>query len=236
MHRIILLVCISFIALTIAHSEETKQYKIELILFTPSNSQHSLSEHGSSEEQWPKLEQAVELSLDPEQSHYLALSSAEMNLSDIGYSLERSPHFKVLQHLVWRQPGFNRNTASPIHVSGGADLGIRFPARMPLIPITPGFNRETTKMTPPTTRPLNQFDGTVKIALERYLHIYTDIIFRHPTLLSEEQEGDQEVEPTISLVDYRIRAHRRMRSQELHYLDHPLLGILVQITPLSGVQ
>lgn len=236
MRRIILLVCISLIALTTARSEETGQYKIELILFTPSNSQHGLSEYGSSEELWPNIEETVELSLDPEQSHYLALSSAEMDLSGIGYRLERSPHFEVLQHLVWRQPGYNRNTASPIHVFGGTDLGIQFPERMPLTSITPNPNRGTTKMAPPTTRPLNQFDGTVKITLERYLHVYTDIIFRHPTVLSEEQESDQEVEPTISLVDYRVHGHRRMRSRELHYLDHPLLGILVQITPLTGVQ
>jgi hypothetical protein len=28
-----------------------------------------------------------------------------------------------------------------------------------------------------------------------------------------------------------MRQHRKMRSSELHYLDHPLLGLLIQITP-----
>ena len=28
-----------------------------------------------------------------------------------------------------------------------------------------------------------------------------------------------------------MRQHRKMRSNELHYLDHPLLGLLIQITP-----
>ena len=35
------------------------------------------------------------------------------------------------------------------------------------------------------------------------------------------------------LVDnrYRMQARRRMRSGELHYIDHPLMGVLIKITP-----
>jgi len=31
-----------------------------------------------------------------------------------------------------------------------------------------------------------------------------------------------------------MRQHRRMRSNELHYLDHPLMGILVKVTPYEA--
>ena len=30
---------------------------------------------------------------------------------------------------------------------------------------------------------------------------------------------------------YRIEAERRMRSKEIHYFDHPLIGVLILITP-----
>ena len=30
-----------------------------------------------------------------------------------------------------------------------------------------------------------------------------------------------------------INSHRRMRSKELHYIDHPLVGILIQINPVE---
>jgi hypothetical protein len=36
-----------------------------------------------------------------------------------------------------------------------------------------------------------------------------------------------------TLHGFNIKAHRRMRSGELHHLDHPLLGILVQIKPVE---
>ena len=36
------------------------------------------------------------------------------------------------------------------------------------------------------------------------------------------------------MVDYYpIKNHRRMRSKVLHYIDHPLVGILVQINPVK---
>jgi hypothetical protein len=59
-------------------------------------------------------------------------------------------------------------------------------------------------------------DGTVKVTLSRYLHVYSDFMF----------EGAGVGQPV------RVRDHRRMRSRELHYIDHPLFGILVQITPV----
>jgi hypothetical protein len=33
--------------------------------------------------------------------------------------------------------------------------------------------------------------------------------------------------------EYPIKSHRRMRSRELHYLDHPMVGILVMAMPVK---
>lgn len=62
-----------------------------------------------------------------------------------------------------------------------------------------------------------QVSGLVRIGLGRFLHIDTDLALRNP-------EGDQP--QVIRSID-----HRRMRSGELHYLDHPAFGILVRIDP-----
>jgi hypothetical protein len=59
-------------------------------------------------------------------------------------------------------------------------------------------------------------DGSIKVTLSRYLHVYTDFQF----------DGAGLAEPV------HAKNHRRMRSRELHYIDHPLFGILVQITPV----
>lgn len=40
--------------------------------------------------------------------------------------------------------------------------------------------------------------------------------------------------PEVAVIaHYPIVSHRRMRSKELHYIDHPLVGILVQINPVK---
>lgn len=59
--------------------------------------------------------------------------------------------------------------------------------------------------------------GTAKVSARRYLHLDLD-------LLLESSNG-----PAPNGL-YRMQAHRRMRSGELHYIDHPAMGVLVRIT------
>ena len=61
--------------------------------------------------------------------------------------------------------------------------------------------------------------GTAKVHVKRYLHIDLD-------LLLETNNGP---EPGL----FRMQAHRRMRSGKLHYIDHPIMGALVRITPVK---
>ncbi|MCK4708648.1 MAG: hypothetical protein KAU21_08530 [Gammaproteobacteria bacterium] len=37
--------------------------------------------------------------------------------------------------------------------------------------------------------------------------------------------------PEPPLASFRLQDHRRMRSKELHYIDHPLFGIIVKAMP-----
>lgn len=57
--------------------------------------------------------------------------------------------------------------------------------------------------------------GLVSVTVGRYLHLDLDLIYNN--------RGRP----------VRIKTHRRMRSNELHYLDHPLLGVLAEIRPVS---
>ncbi len=61
--------------------------------------------------------------------------------------------------------------------------------------------------------------GTAKVSVKRYLHLDLD-------LLLETSNG-----PAPGY--FRMQAHRRMRSGVLHYIDHPIMGALVRITPVK---
>jgi len=62
------------------------------------------------------------------------------------------------------------------------------------------------------------FQGTATLYLNRYLHL--DVLLQKP------QNGDAESAPAV------LSEKRRMRSTEIHYLDHPSFSIIAQITPL----
>lgn len=57
-----------------------------------------------------------------------------------------------------------------------------------------------------------RLSGLIRMSRGRYLHLNTDLILRDIN----------------SSQPYRIKLHRRMRSDELHYVDHPRLGILIR--------
>lgn len=57
-------------------------------------------------------------------------------------------------------------------------------------------------------------DGTIRVDRSRYLHFKPNLLL------------------TRNGAQYQLKQSRRMRSQELHYLDHPLFGILVYAKPI----
>lgn len=61
-------------------------------------------------------------------------------------------------------------------------------------------------------------DGTVKLHRARYLHLSADLILF----------------PEFDLSNlFRLYQSRRMRSNELHYFDHPVFGVLSKVTPVE---
>ncbi|MDP4536925.1 CsiV family protein [Alkalimonas collagenimarina] len=66
--------------------------------------------------------------------------------------------------------------------------------------------------------PLWQLDGFVRVHLDHYLFINTDFILRQ---LAKDDEG--------AIHQHRIQFSRRVISGEMHYIDHPRLGMVVQI-------
>ncbi len=109
----------------------------------------------------------------------------------------------------------------------------------------------------PSTRrfTLYPLDGTVRVEVRRYLHIHTDLYYTAPVDWTEAPDEYLRARPTTRLrggaddngeasdrplidaaatgrdgrpvLSFPVQQHRRMRSGELHYIDHPVIGILV---------
>ncbi len=97
-------------------------------------------------------------------------------------------------------------------------------------------------------------DGTIKLVVSRYLHLHTDLYYTtevqwqdEDTSGSDTPRASGETEAAAAglsgmsnisrgpdgqpMLSYGMHQERRMRSGELHYLDHPVLGLLVKVTP-----
>lgn len=102
-----------------------------------------------------------------------------------------------------------------------------------------------------------EINGIIHLYRSRYLHIVSELQVQHWRTLTSSHELDkglssphssqslgQNIIPssssspltTIDKIPLRaahVNQSRRMRSNELHYLDHPMLGILVRVTPID---
>lgn len=74
--------------------------------------------------------------------------------------------------------------------------------------------------------------GTIQLHVSRFLHVTVDLEYRGPETGARAASGSP-----FDLTEFRIRPRyrlqeqRRARSGELHYIDHPMFGVLVLVTP-----
>jgi len=88
----------------------------------------------------------------------------------------------------------------------------------------------------------NTITGNFKLVLARYLHIYSKLNYQRKLEHTDIEQTTENTEATIPSTEttvleyknYPINNHRRMRSKVLHYIDHPLLGMLIQINPVKA--
>ncbi|HHJ14477.1 MAG TPA: hypothetical protein ENJ79_08915 [Gammaproteobacteria bacterium] len=86
---------------------------------------------------------------------------------------------------------------------------------------------------PATERRGVSLNGSVKVAVERYLHLYLNL-HMSDTNLPESGDAFDSDPVQFELPEFRLDQHRRMRSRELHYFDHPRFGVLARITPVNA--
>ncbi len=175
---------------TIADTSTPRQFDIELLIF-----QNLVDADGG--EVWPIdystwFEDVAEVP-SGEANEPVAvtwLPQETYHLTAERNALGRSSRYRPLAYLAWRQAVYDRNQARPLTLP----------------------TRENATG--------SYVDGTVKVAVERYLHLYLDLQLHLPA-----ESG------AVELPEIRLTEKRRMRSQEVHYFDNPRFGVIALITP-----
>jgi hypothetical protein len=76
--------------------------------------------------------------------------------------------------------------------------------------------------------------GTVRVHLSRFLHITLDVTYQGTSAATPPPSAGDGLEEIPLAPQYRMRATRSARSNELHYFDHPAFGVLVRVTPVPA--
>lgn len=128
--------------------------------------------------------------------------------------VERTGYGRILFHGRWQQAVPPRETSDPILITGGARL--HWPAE------------------------IEELVGSIGVTLGRYLHFNAELFFHAPGLglnpvaaaLDPTGRPVMATRPDAAPGYMVLSESRRMRSGELHYLDHPKLGLVVRIDPI----
>ncbi|MGF1753276.1 peptidoglycan binding protein CsiV [Vibrio makurazakiensis] len=185
------------------------------------------------------------------QKNVKMLPYSEYKLLEQKDSLKKHAGFKVLLHKAWRQGDNGKASAPVFHIQAGKDYSTKFNSdgseKVELLTATDGITEETIDA------PLYELDGKFQVYVQHYLYAETTLDLKAPSVreitlqeqaveldtpVSDAESNVQvgnlaEVSPTVEveefLKSYRMEQKRRMRSTETHYLDNPLLGIIIQV-------
>ena len=200
-----------------------KDYIVEMIFFADKQGSNN---YISNQIISPNLNGAIRLDDSAHAHGFVPLPSETFNLLSEAKALARTGRYKVLKHIAWLQPGLAKEDAIPVRIHAGNNYRNEFKERAYALS---DFSQQNTNR----NQPVNELDGTIKIVLGRYLHVYTDLAYRKLFKLGAGSSVNTLGRDRV-LADYAVKTHRKMRSKTLHYIDHPYLGILIEIRPASS--
>lgn len=218
--------------------EQQKQYDIEIIIFEDAHTRYLNSESWNKDSSTDNSSSGSK-TIDSKTNTETKKSKNKSKNADSYTTIEaeflrseykrikNSSEYNVLFYGAWRQVGLDKQQAFEIDLSELKNT-----------------HRRKSK---------NTVSGHLKIVLARYLHFYSQLEYRQHNnqddvinktinspatdivVESDTQNGYMAKDKNIGFTQnniYKMHNHRRMRSKELHYIDHPLVGILIQINPV----
>ncbi len=199
-------------------ADQDQWYNVELIVF-------SQRHPDAGNETWPDNPGSPDLT-DAQEIPTTAVPNAQLQplppdqfkLQAEEQKLAENGNYEVLLHTGWRQLGVPREKGIPVHVHTTA-------------PAT----TDTAAAAAPAALPPPRLDGVVELTVLRYLHLDVDLLFRGQALTSTNSVSDffavAPAKPSVPI--YRLQESRRMRSNQLHYFDHPMFGVIALVTPYT---
>ena len=237
------LISVLFLALAnISYAEDMRYYDVEVVVIENLNPLDRKSENWPLQvhmaqpekiiplgEPVPNLKEWLPTDVDLKLAYKL-LKPADYQLNGHVEKLTETKSKRVIFHTAWRQPGLDKNQSIPVYFK-------REVAAQPLIENESQANVGQVENQQRLATP-SILEGILRVTLARYLHLEAELSLREkqPELSGENPFEILDTNTSAPVTEKQGIIHlkqqrRRIRSKELHYLDHPVLGILLLITP-----
>jgi len=188
-------------------------YKVELIAFERLDSQSLAGEVWPVDPGQPDRHNAVQLKPSDNAAPvaFERLGRKDYSLGPHLWSLSRTRSgVRPLIHRAWVQPIGSARGATAVYLrsSGSVDT-----------------NEAATPDAGVDSGPAARMEGTITLSRSRFLHVHVDLLLRRPGPPADNER------PGVRT--YRLQANRRMRVGELHYIDHPAMGLIIKVARLG---
>jgi len=154
----------------------------------------------------------------------------ELRLLEEAEKIKASDNHRFLYHGGWRQTDFDQESAPFMSIALGQSFNL-LAENVPVVNVSTddeigenevAFTRGYTN--PPAGQILDlrqersaKLFGGIKVWVGRFLHFDTRLSYT----------------PTGADFSFAFESERRMRSRQLHYIDHPRVGIITKIYPVD---
>lgn len=199
-----------------------KWYRVEVLVIEAKDKSALL-------EEWPldpgKPLLANAISIDSSTTSAITpLNEKELTLGRAKKRLQQN--YRLIMHKGWRQTISDKATAQNIRLVGGHNY-----AAGDVVD--------------------NEVDGLIKLSTGRYMNVDADLVFHKPMKLAPgntielgavaENQGTARFlevpsqnwhqDPEARLQTFRLKESSRLKADEIHYIDHPLYGIIIVVSP-----
>lgn len=160
---------------------------------------------------------------DPVTDGFIALTPDDWNFSETNAALQRSAGYRVLYHNAWRQPMRLANATQDMVIQAGQQVGDRYELEGTLRFY---FNNRRDRIILDNQLLLNIWGETETPGTA------SNRITTGRAQASATGEAGSAVSSTASIAQsIPVMTTRELRSDEFHYLDHPVVGALVEVFP-----
>lgn len=152
---------------------------------------------------------------------YKELSEQYYRLEGVERVLKLSREYRPLLHIAWQQPGLGARSTRSVHLENTL-----FEEDEGQVDITEFIYEE----------PKIIYDGIIRLRSSHLIHVDVDFSFFPEDFIDKQYELEQPQDNALfnrQYADYvRLTETKRIKLNEIHYFDHPLFGVILQVSRL----